>query len=219
MKISALSKSYNGRTVLQMPPLEFKPGKIYAVIGANGSGKSTFAKILAGIIPADQKRKVLPEKVSVGYMPQKSYAFRMSTLSNVRLAGKDGKRAKELMQALQIDHLAARRASGLSGGETARMSMARLLIKPYEAVILDEPTASMDIEATMLAETLMTCYCREQNCVLLLVTHSLRQAQRIADEVLFLHAGELAESGPAKRVLYAPEKSETKRFLEFYGAL
>lgn len=219
MKINALSKSYDGRTVLQLPPLEVTPGKIYAVIGANGSGKSTFAKILAGIISADQKRKVLPDKVSVGYMPQKSYAFRMSTRSNVRLSGKDGKRAEELMQALQIDHLAAQRASRLSGGETARMSMARLLMKPYDAVILDEPTASMDIEATMLAEALMTRYCREQNCVLILVTHSLRQAQRIADEVLFLHAGELIESGPAKKVLYAPEEPETKRFLEFYGVL
>lgn len=219
MKTNALSKSYDGRTVLQMPPLEFTPGKIYTVIGANGSGKSTFAKILAGIIPADQKQKAFSQKVSVGYMPQKSYAFHMSTRSNIRLSGKDGKRADELMQALQIDHLAAQRASRLSGGETARMSMARLLMKPYEAVILDEPTASMDIEATMLAEALMTCYCREQNCVLILVTHSLLQAQRIADEVLFLHAGGLAEAGPAKRVLYAPEKSQTKRFLEFYGIL
>lgn len=219
MKINALSKSYDGRTVLQLPPLEFIPGKIYAVIGANGSGKSTFAKILAGIIPADQKRNVLPEKGSVGYMPQKSYAFRMSTRSNIRLAGKDDKRAEELMKALGIDHLAAQRASRLSGGETARMSMARLLMKPYETVILDEPTASMDIEATMLAEALMTRYCRECGCVLILVTHSLRQAQRIADEVLFLHTGELVETGPAEKVLYAPEKPETKRFLEFYGIL
>jgi len=219
MKINALSKSYDGRTVLRLPPLEFVPGKIYAVIGANGSGKSTFAKILAGIIPADQKRKVLTEKISVGYMPQKSYAFRMSTRSNVRLAGKDDSRAEELMRALQIDHLAAQRASRLSGGETARMSMARLLMKPYEAAILDEPTASMDIETTLLAEALMTRYCREQNCVLILVTHSLRQAQRIADEVLFLHAGELVETGPAERVLYAPQEPETKRFLEFYGIL
>ena len=56
MKIPAFSKTYDGRSVLDFPGMELQPGKIYAVIGANGSGKSTFAKILAGILPADQTR-------------------------------------------------------------------------------------------------------------------------------------------------------------------
>ena len=55
MKIAAFSKTYEGRTVLDFPGMELEPGRIYAVIGANGSGKSTFAKILAGILPADKK--------------------------------------------------------------------------------------------------------------------------------------------------------------------
>lgn len=219
MKVNAFSKSYDGRVVLHLPPLEFVPGRIYAVIGANGSGKSTLAKILAGVVPADRERKVLSKPVCVGYMPQKSYAFRMSTRSNIRLAAKDSRRADELMKALRIDHLSAQRAGRLSGGETARMALARLLMKPYETVILDEPTAAMDIESTALAEALMVRYCREQGCAMIVVTHSLQQAQRIADEVLFLHQGELAEAGPAEKVLYTPENPETKRFLKFYGAL
>ena len=75
MKISAFSKTYNGRKVLDFPGIDLEPGKIYAIIGANGSGKSTFAKILAGIEKADRKGRLTD--VSIGYMPQKNYAFRI----------------------------------------------------------------------------------------------------------------------------------------------
>ena len=69
MKIAAFTKTYGGRTVLDFPGVELEPGKIYAVIGANGSGKSTFAKILTGIESSDQKKKPLAG-VDVGYMGQ-----------------------------------------------------------------------------------------------------------------------------------------------------
>ena len=80
MKTTAFSKTYNGRTVLTLPALELPPGQITAVIGPNGSGKSTFAKILAGIERADDKKPIL-SGISVGYLPQKSFPFRMSTES------------------------------------------------------------------------------------------------------------------------------------------
>ena len=127
MKISAFSKTYEGRTVLDFPGLELEPGKIYAVIGANGSGKSTFAKILAGVLPADRRGKWL-DGGSVGYMPQKNYAFRMSTKANILLNGSDENRANKLMEAIQIHHLASKRADRLSGGETARMALVRLMM-------------------------------------------------------------------------------------------
>ena len=76
MKLPAFSKTYADSTVLDFPGMEVEPGRIYAIIGANGSGKSTFAKILSGVLCADRK-VALPQ--SVGYLPQKPYAFRMST--------------------------------------------------------------------------------------------------------------------------------------------
>ena len=216
MKISAFSKTYEGRTVLDFPGMEVQPGKIYAVIGANGSGKSTFAKILCGILPADKRGKYV-DTASIGYMPQKSYAFRMSTQRNIWLAGKEYKRANDLMDRLQIGHLALKRGDRLSGGETARMALARLMMKPFDLVILDEPTAAMDMETTLLAEELITEYVRKTGCALILVTHSLQQARRIADEVLYFHKGKLLESGPTEQVLDAPKVPETRKFLEFYG--
>ena len=216
MKISAFSKTYAGRTVLDFPGMELQPGKIYAIIGANGSGKSTFARILAGVLGADRKGRFL-DAASVGYMPQKNYAFRMSTRANILLNGKDASRANELMDAIQIRHLEIKRADRLSGGETARMALARLMMKRYDVTILDEPTAAMDMETTLLSEKLITQYVRETGCAIVLVTHSLQQARRIADEVWYFHKGKLLESGGKEQVLYDPIQAETRQFLEFYG--
>ena len=216
MNISAFSKTYEGRTVLDFPGVELQPGKIYAVIGANGSGKSTFAKIIAGVLKADRKGSIA-DTASIGYMPQKNYAFRMSTKANILLNGTDAVKANRLMEAIQIHHLADKRADKLSGGETARMALVRLMMKPYDLAILDEPTAAMDMETTLLSEKLIVDYVRETGCAMILVTHSLQQARRIADEVLYFHKGELLEFGPKEAILDHPAKAETKQFLEFYG--
>ena len=216
MKISAFSKTYDGTKVLDFPGMELQPGKIYAVIGANGSGKSTFAKILAGVLKPDRKGKLL-DSDCVGYMPQKNYAFRMTVKANILLNGKAEAKANELMDALQLRHLENKRADRLSGGETARMALARLMMKRYDVAILDEPTAAMDMETTSLSENLIQRYVRETGCTLILVTHSLQQARRITDEVLYFHKGKLLESGPKETVLYTPATAETQQFLEFYG--
>ena len=216
MKICAFSKSYEGTKVLDFPGAQLEPGKIYAVIGANGSGKSTFAKILAGVLKADRKGNPL-ESASIGYMPQKNYAFRMTTKANILLNGSNESRAVELMDAVQIRHLENKRADKLSGGETARMALARLMMKRYDVAILDEPTAAMDMETTSLSEDLIVRYVQETDCTLILVTHSLQQARRIADEVLYFHKGKLLEFGPKETVLFQPAKAETKQFLDFYG--
>lgn len=216
MKIEAFSKTYEGRQVLDFPGIELEPGKIYAIIGANGSGKSTFAKILSGILLADRRGKRTDGK-TIGYMPQKNYAFRMSTKKNILLNGKSEEKACLLMDALQLRHLENKRADRLSGGETARMALARLMMGKYDLVILDEPTAAMDMETTLLSEKLIVSYVKETGCALVLVTHSLQQAHRIAQEVLCFYKGKLLEFGPAEQMLNAPVMAETKQFLEFYG--
>lgn len=216
MKLPAFSKTYESTKVLDFPGMELESGKIYAMIGANGSGKSTFARILAGVLQADRKTR-LDRQSRVGYMPQKNYAFRMSVKANILLGGKNDRRAEQLMDAIQIRHLENKRADLLSGGETARMALARLMMKSYDLVILDEPTAAMDMETTSLSENMIVSYVKETGCTLILVTHSLQQARRIADEVLYFHKGKLLEAGTKEQVLYTPQKAETKQFLEFYG--
>ena len=216
MKLPALKKSYRNRCVLDLPELELESGKIYAVIGANGSGKSTMAKLLSGTEACDGgKQLCLP--CDVRYMPQVSFAFRMSTRRNILLGGDSPEKCEKLMRELKIDHLADTGAKKLSGGETARMALARLMMRSCSLAVLDEPTAAMDIEATLLSERMMTGYCRESGCAMLLITHSLQQARRIADRILYLEDGRLIEAGEKEQVLSSPVSESTRRFLDFYG--
>ncbi len=216
MNIPGFTKTYRGRRVLRMPDTVLADGCITAVIGPNGSGKSTLARILAGIELPDSGRRPLPD-LRPGYMPQHSYAFRMSTERNILLNTGDRQRAGQLMAALGLTSLAGQRAKKLSGGETAKMALARLLAGRYGLMILDEPTAAMDMASTLAAEELLRESSAETGCTVLLVTHSVQQARRLAGEVLFLQNGELIEQGETARVLSTPSRSETKRFLEFFG--
>lgn len=217
MILKPFTKTYDGVTVLDFPGLELRPGAVYSVIGANGSGKSTFAKILAGILRTDEKKRPLGENVSVGYMPQKNYAFRMTVRSNILLGGRDEQRAQKLMDELQLSHLNGKRADRLSGGEMARMALARMMMKRFDLVILDEPTAAMDMETTLLAEKLIREYADQTGCTLILVTHSLQQARRISDETIFFRKGRMMEQGSSAELLNTPKTMELKQFVEFYG--
>lgn len=217
MIFKGLRKTYGGRCVLDIPELRIENGKIYAVIGANGSGKSTLAKLIAGSVKADGG--YIKSDVSIGYMPQKCYAFKMSTRKNLRInrSEKDTFREEKLMEALGLSPLADEKATKLSGGETARMALARLLMKNYELLVLDEPSSAMDIESTLAAEKLIRDYRDETGCTVLIITHSVSQAERIADEIIFLSSGALTEQGTPEKLIHAPENEKTKQFIDFYS--
>ena len=215
MEIRAFSKTYDGKPVLRFPDYCLEKGTVYGVIGSNGSGKTTFVRILAGVLLSDQKHSPFADVCRMGYMPQRSYAFHMSTEKNILLGGGSRERAEILMERLALTGLARRRADRLSGGETARMALARTLMGQYDLILLDEPTAAMDISSAAEAENCMLDYRKETGCSMIVVTHSIRQARRLGDQILFFHRGELWEWGPAAQVLERPEREETKRFLDF----
>ena len=101
MNSHSFTKSYGTQVALTMPDMEWVPGCIYAVIGANGSGKSTLAKVLSGTEPPDGNLKPFSHG-SVGYLPQKPYAFRMRLEKNLYLNGSDHARAEQLMNQLGL---------------------------------------------------------------------------------------------------------------------
>ncbi|MCF0143146.1 MAG: ABC transporter ATP-binding protein [Parasporobacterium sp.] len=222
MKIPALTKTYEGRTVLDTPEITLERGKIYALIGANGSGKSTFARILSAVEKADNKKpcEITDDKethVSVGYMPQKNFAFKTTVLKNIMLADNNQARAESFIERFRLTELKDKSAKKLSGGETAKVAAARIMMGHFDLLILDEPSQAMDMESAKVLEELIGEYVKEHNCALILITHSLREARRTADEIIFLSEGRLIEKGPVAEILAGPENSLTQEFLDFYG--
>lgn len=222
IELRNVTKTYGDRCVLKIDSLSLEKGKIYAAVGANGSGKSTLARVIAGALQPDPGGEVRrKDGLRVGYMPQASYPFQLSVLSNVLLTSRDRKadtpRAMALLEELGIAELAKKKASRLSGGETARMALARVLMKENDILVLDEPAAALDIHATQKAEEIIRRYRDEKNCTVFLVTHSLKQAERLADELLFMYEGELAEHGSCKEMLLSPKDARTKQFFDFYA--
>lgn len=218
MKIASFSKSYNGRTVLTLPELELQEGKIYGILGSNGAGKSTMIRVLGRLDKSDSRRAPL-KGARVGYLPQKPFAFQMSTSRNILLNSKrnesDRVRASSLLSEIRLEELSRQNGKSLSGGETARMALCRILMKDYDLLLLDEPTAAMDMESTLLAEKLIDDYRNRINCSVLLITHSIAQARRIADEILYLDHGHLDAIGPTKEILEGSSSPSLMRFLEF----
>ena len=215
MKLPPITKTYGGRRVLDLPALELADGAIHAVIGANGSGKSTLARILAGVTKPDQGG--FPSMGQAGYMPQRSYPFRMSVVRNLQLTGAGRDRAMAQLELFGLAGLARQNAKGLSGGETARLALARVLMEDHPLLILDEPTAAMDVAAALRSEKILLDYQARMGCTVVLVTHSMTQARRMAGQVLFLKDGRLVEQGETGQVLSHPRRAETQAFLDFYA--
>lgn len=223
MILNSFTKTYHKKTILSFSGMELTQGKIYAVIGSNGSGKSTFARILSGTLNPDGAAVPFQNcDFSIGYLPQRPYIFHMSVKANLLQNGSgnrsaDIEKASQLMEALDLTGLSNIRAPRLSGGEAARMALARLLMKNYSLLILDEPAAAMDISSTLQTEILLKNYCHANDSIILLITHSIKQALRVADEVFFFKDGFLIEHGASQDVLSHPQKKGTAEFLDFYA--
>jgi len=215
-----VQKRYGARVALDIPTLTIEAGERLAVIGPNGSGKSTLLRLLAGVIGADEGvvRSGAFVRGEIGYLPQKPYAFDLSVQKNVELAlaGEDGRveRAQEALERVGLLHLAKARANRLSGGETQRMALARVLAKPRKLLLLDEPTASADIQAIELIERAILGYVEQTCCTLVFSSHAPSQAMRLSTRVLALDGGRIGEHGETAQVLQSPNQESTKAFLK-----
>ena len=207
IEISA-SKTYGDRKVLDVERLALEPATVYAVIGSNGSGKSTLLQILAGTLRFDGKINFGNiRRDETGYMPQKSFAFEERGLYR--------RKALRLLEELDLIHLKRKNAARLSGGETQRLALARLMMTQYRLLLLDEPTASMDINSTVLCEKVLKNYCEKWSPTVVIATHSMQQARRIADYVVFMDNGVPCETNTPEEIFSNPRSEKTKEFLRF----
>jgi len=219
IEIRGLKQFYGERCVLEIPELTIARGESLALIGPNGCGKTTLLRLLAGTLKPSEgfvSTRSLPSGM-IGYLPQKPYAFDLSVQKNIELSlsGEQNRErlALEALERVGLIHLRHARGNRLSGGEMQRMALARLLARPRELLLLDEPTASADILAIDQIERALEAYQAETSCTLVFSSHAPSQAQRLSRRVLALDAGCIGELGETDAVLQNPQTESTRAFL------
>ena len=203
-----------------------RPGLVTAVVGHNGAGKSTLAQVIAGTLRLDSGRAQIGERVvddaatfvparrrSVAMVSQAPRIFtHMSVVANVvfplRVRGVGRAEAREAaleqLRAVGIEDLAYRRASDLSGGQAARVAIARALVFRPEVLILDEPTAALDVEATAQVSAVLRERLMGAGITTLLVSHDIAEVLALASHMIVMGEGRVVEEGSPARVLASP---------------
>jgi len=211
--------------ILRGISLQITAGAPTVFIGPNGSGKTTLLRAAMGLVrPVSGS---ITHAGRVGASParralvfQRPVMLRRSVAANVHYAlatagvprAMRSARVAELLTLVGLQELAERPAPRLSGGERQRLALARALARDPAVLFLDEPTASLDPAATLAIEELVkTVSLRGVKVVM--TTHDLGEAARLAGEVVLLHRGEVVESGPSKQVLHNPASETARRFI------
>ena len=242
LRVDDVTLGFGQKTVLEGVDLEFRRGEITALIGPTGCGKSTLLRTLnrmndkvrgfwrKGTIDLDGMDIYGPSadpllvRKRVGMVFQRPNPFPMSIRDNVVA----GVKAHRLSPRSEFPEIAESRLKQvglwsaisdrmgdspfrLSGGQQQLLCLARALAVDPEVLLLDEPTSSLDPVSTEMVESLIKELASE--LAIVIVTHNLAQARRIADKTAFLYNGRLVESGDTSRVFDAPEEPETASYV------
>jgi len=217
------------RQILSDVSLDVYPGEVLALVGPNGAGKSTLLATLAGEIAPAQGSVSIFDRLSTSYRPKElarlrsvllqsnevSFPFRVNQIVQMGRnpwAGsdeesEDEQRVAEAMNEVGVAHLAQRRFNELSGGERARVSLARVLAQHTELMLLDEPTAALDLHHQDRVMQLVRDRVSASRSVVV-VLHDLSLAAAYADRVALIGGGQIRTVGIAREVLTAAQLSE-----------
>lgn len=223
-----LSFARKGRLLLDIDQVVFGEPGVTAILGHNGAGKSLLIKILAGLQSPDQGSVSWagrpPDRAGyrrLGYMKQTPVLLRRTARANLefplRLVGvakvEARERADRALAEASLTAIADASARVLSGGERQRLSLARTLMQDPELLFLDEPVTGLDpASAVAIDRTIQKLKAGRKSIVL--VTHNLAQARRLADRIMLIHQGRLEVAAPAAHFFKAPASPVARRFLE-----
>ena len=204
--------------------LAFESGPLTVILGPNGAGKSLTLRLAHGLIKPTSGRVVwsgggdpLTRQAMVFQRPvlmRRSAAANLEFAMKLRGLGREErrKRCEKVMLLTGLTELAERPARVLSAGEQQRLAVARAWAIRPQVLFLDEPTASLDPTATRAVETIVSAI-HESGTKVIMTTHDLGQARRLAEEVVFLHRGRLIEQGPAEAFFTEPRTPLARAFL------
>ena len=225
IELKQVAAAPGGVPVLAGIDLVLAAGGRTVLLGPNGAGKSTLLRVLHGLIPPSGGSIKWGDATSRPFgqamVFQRPVMLRRSAAENVRyaldLAGVRGAdadaRIDEALDEVGLRALADRPARVLSGGEQQKLAFARVWALRPEVLFLDEPTASLDPAAARSVEQIISDI-HARGTTIVMTTHNLVQAKRMADDVLFLHAGRVTERTPAREFFTMPRSIEAAAFLE-----
>lgn len=207
--------SYGSAPVLEVDRLEILQGEIVALVGPNGTGKTTLLHVLSFVAPPETGRisfygdrlsrdNALSLRRRVGLLLQNPYLFHTSVLANImwglKIRGIKGDRARraarEALDRVGVSHLEGRNARMLSGGEAQRVALARAIVLEPEVLLLDEPTNHLDRESVRRIEDVVLELNAKQGKTIVLATHNLAEAQAMVHRVIHIFRGQVVTASP-----------------------
>lgn len=227
-----MKKQYEGRQVLAVDELTIRQGEILGIVGPSGAGKSTLLRILSFLEPPSAGQLYYHGRLCDGEWPTRSETRRVTMLfqdpqllrrsvyENIQygldLRGiKDGGDVVERMIArLGLSELSQASARTLSGGEAQRVALARSLVLDPEVLVLDEPTSNLDPQNINLIENMICEVNEERGTTVVIVTHNIFQARRLAGRVGLILEGKLVEVSETADFFDNPRRPETAAFVK-----
>ena len=205
--------------------VQIEAGAPTVLIGPNGSGKTTFLRTAMGLIAPSEGRLTwggaeTAPPLRRAFVFQRPAMLRRSAQGNLRYAlsaaeiprTRHDARIAELLALVGLDGLGRRPARRLSGGEQQRLALARALARDPDVLFLDEPTASLDPAATKAIEDIIRAV-SASGIKVVMSTHDLGEAKRLAGDIVLLHRGRIVERAPVPQFLNAPSTTEARAFV------
>jgi tungstate transport system ATP-binding protein len=231
-RIDRVTKVYNSRTVLDIELLDIVGGEIFGLVGPSGSGKSTLLRLLdfleppsggqirfgdyvmnsTGAAPLDVRRRVTtvfqrPVLLNTTVFSNVAYGLR------IRGAARIAQRVQSVLGQVGLSNLVVAPARTLSGGEMQRVALARAIVVEPEVLLLDEPTANLDPYNVGIIERIVSDLNRQRGTTIVLVTHNVFQAKRLAHRAGLLLDGQLVEVSDASKFFVDPSDPRTAAFV------
>lgn len=220
LSCEGLQRSYNGATVVDVDRLDLHAGEVLAVLGPNGSGKSTLFRLLlllesadAGVIRLRGSQVVPGDDAAMGRMAgvfQRPYLFSGSVRSNAEYGlrrlpeAERAGRVTRVLEELNLGALAEADVRTLSGGEAQRVALARALVLEPDVLLLDEPTANLDVTVQRRFREDLGRVARRRARAVLLITHDAADAFTLADRVAVMQKGRIVQLGTPEQLVLDP---------------